>query len=442
MNRLFTLLIVLAMAGGIAAGWACHTWLGPADIRTAVDSFGLITDLFLRAIRMVIAPLVFATLVAGIAHMEDTASVGRIGVRALVWFVFSSLVSLAIGLVVVRLLEPGVGVAVPQNLLAAAPPSGTPAAEPLTVKSFLTHLVPTSIVDAMARNEILQIVVFAVLFGLGAASLPQRAPAVLALADQVSAVMLKVTGFVMKLAPLAIFAAMAGAVAAQGVEILWVFVKFIEGFYLALAILWAFMLAMAGLAWGAKGLGLLAAVREPVLLAFSTTSSEAAFPKLMERLEAFGVPPRIVSFVLPLAYSFNLTGSMMYLTFALVFIAQVFHVPLTLGQEVVMLLILMVSSKGVAGVPRSVMVVLAATLPYFHLPMAGVPLVLAVDHIMDMGRSSTNVLGNAVASLVVARWRFRATAGAGIVADSDPSAELAETESKISGLRRALVGEP
>jgi Na+/H+-dicarboxylate symporter len=227
---------------------------------------------------------------------------------------------------------------------------------------------------------------------------------VLALADQVSAVMLKVTGFVMKLAPLAIFAAMAGAVAAQGVEILWVFVKFIEGFYLALAILWAFMLAMAGLAWGAKGLGLLAAVREPVLLAFSTTSSEAAFPKLMERLEAFGVPPRIVSFVLPLAYSFNLTGSMMYLTFALVFIAQVFHIPLTLGQEVVMLLILMVSSKGVAGVPRSVMVVLAATLPYFHLPMAGVPLVLAVDHIMDMGRSSTNVFGNAVASVIVARW--------------------------------------
>ena len=311
--------------------------------------------------------------------------------------------SLGIGLLVVRLLQPGAGVAVPANLLAAAPPAG-PAAEPLTLKGFLAHLVPTSIVDAMARNEILQIVVFAVLFGMGVASLPQRAPAVLQLADQVSAVMLKVTGFVMKLAPIAIFAAMAGAVAAQGIEILWVFLKFIQDFYLALLILWAVMLAAAGLAWGAKGLGLLGAVREPVLIAFSTTSSEAAYPKLLERLEAFGAPPRIVSFVLPLAYSFNLTGSMMYLTFALVFIAQVFHVPLTLGQEVVMLLILMVSSKGVAGVPRSVMVVLAATLPYFHLPMAGVSLVLAVDHVMDMGRSSTNVFGNAVASLVVARW--------------------------------------
>lgn len=403
MNRLFTLLMVLAMAGGVAAGWACHLYLGPADTRTAVETFGVITDLFLRLIRMVIAPLVFATLVAGIAHMEDAASVGRVGVKALAWFILSSLVSLAIGLVVVRLLQPGVGVSVPANLLAAASPSG-PAVEPLTLKSFLAHLVPTSIVDSMAKNEILQIVIFAVLFGLGVASLPQRAPAVLQVADQVAAVMLKVTGFVMQTAPIAIFAAMAGAVAAQGIEILWVFLKFIQDFYLALLILWAVMLLAAGAAWGAKGLGLLAAVREPVLIAFSTTSSEAAYPKLLERLEAFGAPPRIVSFVLPLAYSFNLTGSMMYLTFALVFIAQVFHVPLTLGQEVVMLLILMVSSKGVAGVPRSVMVVLAATLPYFHLPMAGVTLVLAVDHVMDMGRSSTNVFGNAVASLVVARW--------------------------------------
>jgi Na+/H+-dicarboxylate symporter len=402
-NRLFGVLMILAMAGGVAAGWACHAWLGPADAKAAVETFGVITDLFLRLIRMVIAPLVLATLVAGIAHMENAAAVGRVGVKALVWFVLSSLVSLAIGLLVVRLLQPGVGVAVPANLLAAAPPAGL-AAEPLTLKGFLAHLVPTSIVDAMARNEILQIVVFAVLFGMGVASLPQRAPAVLQLADQVSAVMLKVTGFVMKLAPIAIFAAMAGAVAAQGIEILWVFLKFIQDFYLALLILWAVMLAAAGLAWGAKGLGLLGAVREPVLIAFSTTSSEAAYPKLLEQLEAFGAPPRIVSFVLPLAYSFNLTGSMMYLTFALVFIAQVFHVPLTLGQEVVMLLILMVSSKGVAGVPRSAMVVLAATLPYFHLPMAGVPLVLAVDHVMDMGRSSTNVFGNAVASLVVARW--------------------------------------
>jgi Na+/H+-dicarboxylate symporter len=400
MNRLFTALIVLAMVGGVAAGSACHAYLAPAELKTAVESFGLVTDLFLRLIRMVIAPLVFATLVAGIVHMEDAAAVGRVGVKALVWFVLSSLISLAIGLVMVRLLQPGVGVAIPANL--AAPTLGA-APEPLTLKVFLAHLVPTSIVDAMAKNEILQIVVFAVLFGLGASALPQRAPAVAALADQVGAVMLKVTGFVMQLAPLAVFAALAGAIAAQGLEILWTFLRFIEDFYLALAILWAVLLAAAALAWGLKGLGLLAAVREPVLVAFSTTSSEAAYPKLLERLEAFGVPPRIVSFVLPLGYSFNLTGSMMYLTFALVFIAEVFHVPLTLGQQIVMLLILMVSSKGVAGVPRSAMVVLAATLPFFHLPMAGIALVLAVDHVMDMGRSATNVLGNAVASVIVAR---------------------------------------
>jgi Na+/H+-dicarboxylate symporter len=434
-NRWFGVLMVLAMASGVAAGWACHAWLAPADARTAIETFGLITDLFLRLIRMVIAPLVLATLIAGVAHMDDAAAVGRVGVKALAWFVLSSLMSLAIGLFVVRLLQPGVGVSVPANLLAAAPPAGS-AVEPLTLKGFLAHLVPTSIVDAMARNEILQIVVFGVLFGLGVASLPQRAPAVLQLADQVSQVMLKVTGFVMTLAPIAIFAALAATVAAQGIDILWVFLKFIQDFYLALLILWAVMLGAAGLAWGAKGLGLLGAVREPVLIAFSTTSSEAAYPKLLERLEAFGAPPRIVSFILPLAYSFNLTGSMLYLTFALVFIAQVFHVPLTLGQEVVMLLILMVSSKGVAGVPRSGVVVLAATLPYFHLPMAGVPLVLAVDHLMDMGRSSTNVLGNAVASLVVARWE-----GGRKSELSSRSGSADQTTSASASRSRAVMGD-
>lgn len=403
MNRLFTLLIVLAMAGGVAAGWACHAYLSPADLKGAVADFGLVTTLFLRLIRMVIAPLVLATLIAGVAHMEDAAAVGRVGVKSLVWFVLSSLLSLSVGLVIVRMMQPGVGVDIPANLLAATPPAGQ-VSEPLTLETFLTHLVPTSIVDAMARNEILQIVVFAVLFGVAIAALPNRAPAVTQLADQVGQVMLKVTSFVMYLAPLAIFSALAGAVAAQGVDILWVFLKFIQDFYLALLILWGVLTLVAAVAWGAKGLGLLASVREPVLIAFATTSSEAAYPKLFERLEALGVPPRIVSFVLPLAYSFNLTGSMLYLTFALVFIAQVFHIPMTLGQQIVMLLILMVSSKGVAGVPRSSIVVLAATLPYFHLPLAGIPLVLAVDHIMDMGRSATNVFGNAVASLVVSRW--------------------------------------
>jgi Na+/H+-dicarboxylate symporter len=403
MNRLFTLLIVLGMVGGAAAGWACHAYLGPADLKTATVSFALVTKLFLNLIKMVIAPLVFATLVAGIGHMEDAAAVGRVGVKAVVLFVISSLLSLGIGLVMVRLLEPGVGVAIPANLLSASEPAAG-AAQPLTLEGFLTHLIPTSIADAMAKNEILQIVVFAVLFGLGASSLPGRAPAVMQLADQVGAVMLRVTGFVMKLAPLAIFAAMAGAIAEHGPEILGVFVRFIGDFYLALLVLWAVLALVAVLAWGVRGLGLLPAISEPVLLAFSTTSSEAAYPKLLERLEAFGVRKEIVSFVLPLAYSFNLTGSMLYLTFALVFIAQVFHVPMTLGQQVVMLLILMVSSKGVAGVPRAAFVVLSATLPFFHLPMAGAALVFAVDHVMDMGRTATNVFGNAVASVLVARW--------------------------------------
>jgi Na+/H+-dicarboxylate symporter len=402
MNRLFGLLIVLAMAGGVAAGWAIHEYLTAAQAAQAADGFNLVTNLFLRLIKMIIAPLVVSTLISGVAHMEDAASVGRIGAKTLAWFIFASLVSLTIGLVAVRLLQPGVGIDLSATV-ANAKAAGLPA-DALSLKTFLEHLVPSSIVDAMAKNEILQIVVFSVLFATAIVALPEGAPAVVQLVEQVAKVMLKLTGFVMRFAPFAIFSALAAMVAKQGIGVLWTYAHFVGGFYLALLVLWV-LLALAGVAAvGARGLGLIPAVREPVLLAFSTASSEAAYPKTLERLQAFGIPRRIVNFVLPLGYSFNLDGSMMYCTFAVMFIAQAYRIPLSLGQQITMLLILMVTSKGMAGVPRASLVVIAATLPFFHIPEAGLLLILAVDNLLDMGRSATNVIGNSVAAAVVARW--------------------------------------
>jgi Na+/H+-dicarboxylate symporter len=265
-------------------------------------------------------------------------------------------------------------------------------------------MVPTSIVQAMANNEILQIVVFAVLFGTAVAAVEDRAPAVMALAEQVARVMLKLTGYVMLTAPVAIFAALASTVATQGPRVLIGYAGFVGGFYLALLVLWLVMLGVAWLVVGRRSLALAAAARDPAILAFSTASSEAAYPRLLDGLERFGVAPRIASFVLPLGYSFNLDGTMMYCTFATLFVAQAYGVPLSLGQQVTMLLLLMVTSKGLAGVPRASVVVIAATLAFFHLPEAGLLLILAVDHLLDMGRSATNVVGNSLAATVVAKW--------------------------------------
>jgi Na+/H+-dicarboxylate symporter len=273
-----------------------------------------------------------------------------------------------------------------------------------TLKAFITHLVPASIIQAMADNEILQIVVFSIFVGTAVAAIDDRAPAVLALVEQIAAIMLRVTGYVMRTAPLAIFAALASTVATQGVAILATYAKFVGGFYLSLGLLWALLIAAVVLIAGRRALKLIAAIRSPALLAFSTASSEAAYPRTLEELQRWGVSRRVASFVLPLGYSFNLDGSMMYCTFATLFIAQVYGIQLSIGQQITMLLLLMVTSKGMAGVPRASLVVIAATLTYFRLPEAGLLLILAVDHLLDMGRSATNVVGNSVAAAVVARW--------------------------------------
>ncbi|HEX5379933.1 MAG TPA: dicarboxylate/amino acid:cation symporter [Phenylobacterium sp.] len=401
MNRLFTALIVSAMVLGVGVGWAVNQYLPAADAKTVADNLSIITDVFLRLIKMIIAPLVFSTLVAGIAHMEDAATIGRVGVKTMFWFISASIVSLTIGLLMVHWLQPGAGLALPDPGAGAS--AGVDMAH-FTLKEFVTHLVPKSIVEAMANNEILQIVVFSVFVGTAVAAIDDRAPAVMVLVDQIAQIMLKVTGYVMKTAPFAIFAALASTVATQGISIIGTYAKFVGGFYLSLGVLWGLLTVALVLAVGTRGLRLLAGIRQPALLAFSTASSEAAYPRTLEELQKWGVSRRVASFVLPLGYSFNLDGSMMYCTFATLFIAQAYGIHMTVAQQITMLALLMITSKGMAGVPRASLVVIAATLTYFKLPEAGLLLILAVDHLLDMGRSATNVVGNSVAAAVVARW--------------------------------------
>jgi Na+/H+-dicarboxylate symporter len=399
-RRRFTLLVVAAMAAGIATGWILHLVVrDAATLKSVADTLSILTDVFLRLIRMVIAPLVLSTLVVGVAHMEDRAAIGRVGARTLAWFVCASIVSLSLGLIMANLLQPG-------NAFSLHAPAGGASGAPggFNLHDFVTHLVPASIVEAMANNEILQIVVFAVFLGLAVGAVEDRAPAILALAEQTAQVMLKLTGLVMWFAPPAIFAALASTIATQGPEALIGYARFVGGYYLALLVLWALMAAVGFLAVGRRLPALAAAARDPAIIAFSTASSEAAYPRLLEGLERFGVSPRIASFVLPLGYSFNLDGAMMYCAFAILFIAQAYGIRLSAGQQITMLLLLMVTSKGIAGVPRASLVVVAAALPVFRLPEAGLLLVLAVDHLLDMGRSATNVIGNSLAAAVVARW--------------------------------------
>ena len=399
MNKL-TAAILISMLLGILVGHLVRS-LAPdaAMITSFTANITILTDIFLRLIKMIIAPLVFTTLTVGIAKMGDSKTVGRIGFKTLGWFMMASLFSLSLGLVMVTLLQPGVGLelTVPETTA----PTGI-AAGAITLKDFVTHAIPKSVVEAMANNEILQIVVFSLFFGLAAASLGERAKPVVKLLASTADIMLKVTGFVMMFAPLAVFAAIAAMVAKEGVGILSTYGTFMVQFYVSIGALWLGLIAMGAFFLRGRILHLLRMIREPALLAFSTASSEAAYPKTLERLEHFGCSKRIASFVLPMGYSFNLDGSMMYCTFATLFIAQAYGIELSFAQQITMLLLLMVTSKGMAGVPRASLVVIAATLSQFHIPEAGI-LLLGIDHFLDMGRSATNVLGNAIAASVVAQ---------------------------------------
>jgi Na+/H+-dicarboxylate symporter len=401
MPRRFTLYILAGMVLGLLAGGLCHANIhDPKGLADAAGYFSLLTDIFLRLIKMIIAPLVLTTLIGGIAKMGDASAVGRVGLKTLGWFLVATIVSLLIGMLMADALHPGSDL----HLSVGGPAGGSAAAGGLTLKDFLGHVFPTSVIDAMSKNEILQIVVFSIFAGLALGSLGAHAHGLLTVIEQGAALMLRITSYVMLFAPVAVFAAIAAAVTTQGLGVLLTYAAFVGSFYLSLLILWMLMLGATMLLLGRRGLMLFRAVREPLLLAFSTATSEAAYPLTLERLEEFGVSKRVASFVLPLGYSFNLTGSMAYCTFAVLFIAQAYGIELTLAQKLTMFLMLMVTSKGIAGVPRASIVVIAATLPIFHLPDAGVLLILAVDHFLDMGRTATNVLGNALAAGAVAKW--------------------------------------
>jgi len=401
-NNRLTLWILVAMVIGIAVGYAMHTGMEEAARKSVADNLKILTDIFLRLVKMIIAPLVFSTLVVGIAKLGDMKTVGRVGGRALLWFISASLVSLVLGMLLVNFLEPGVGLNLKADASAAAEFAGK--AQGFTIKTFIEHLFPKSVVEAMATNEVLQIVVFSIFFGVACASIGDYAMPVVRLLESVSHVILKMVGYVMNFAPLGVFGAIAAVIAIYGLDILRTYAFYIGQFYIGLAILWVILIGVGFIFLGHRMKELLRRIVQPVTIAFSTTSSEAVMPKLMEELERFGCKPKVVSFVLPLGYSFNLDGSMMYMTFASLFIAQVYGVHMPIGAQLTMLLTLMLTSKGIAGVPRASLVVVAATLGMFGIPIEGIALILPIDHFCDMGRSATNVVGNAIATSVVSKW--------------------------------------
>ena len=401
-NKLTTW-IMIAMVLGVVVGYACHTLAPDAKAAKEIaDYFSIITDVFLRLIKMIIAPLVLSTLVAGIATMGDTSAVGRIGFKALGWFITASLVSLMLGMLFVNLLQPGHAMNLPLPEVGAATNLKTSS---LNLKDFITHVFPKSVFDALAQNEILQILVFSIFFGFAIASFKGKVGRhLIEPIEDLVQVMLRVTDYVMRAAPFGVFAAVAAAITVQGIGVLFTYGKFIGGFYLGLLVLWVVLIGAGWLFLGGRVFTLLKLIREPTILAFSTASSEAAYPKTMEQMEKFGVPDKITGFVLPLGYSFNLDGSMMYQAFAALFIAQAYNIDMSFSQQLTMLLVLMITSKGIAGVPRASIVVVAATLPMFNLPEAGLLLIMGIDQFLDMGRTATNVIGNSIATAVVAKW--------------------------------------
>ncbi|MEP6785339.1 MAG: dicarboxylate/amino acid:cation symporter [Sphingomonadales bacterium] len=401
MAKRLTFYILIGLVAGIAIGAVMHATLSPDTIAEANKWFKMITDIFLRLIKMIVAPLVFATLVAGIVHMGDTASLGRVGAKTMTWFIGATLVSLVLGMILVNWLQPGVNSGL--DLSRAVGSSGIDAKH-VDMFTTITEMVPKSIFEAMANTTMLQIVIFSVFFGVAVSAVGEKAAPIVKGIDALVEVMLVVTNYVMRVSPLAVFAAMTKAVSVNGLEVLVTFGKFIGSFYLGLGFLWIALLFAGFLVLGPRIIELIRYIRDPIILAFSTASSEAAYPRTLEALDKFGVPNRISSFVLPLGYSFNLDGSMMYMTFASIFIAQLYGIDLTFGQEITMLLTLLLTSKGMAAVPRASLVVIAGTMAQFGLPEGGLVLILAVDQFLDMGRTGTNVVGNAVATAVVAKW--------------------------------------
>ena len=396
--------IVIAMLLGASLGVVIHNNYEPESAQNFSDKIKMLATVFIRLVQMIIAPLVFSTLVVGIAKLGDITAVGRIGGKAMAWFFSASFISLLIGMFWVNVLQPGVGIQLGNVDLTKAA-DVIDKTQGFSAQNFVEHIIPKSIFEAMATNEILQIVIFSIFFGLAAASIGKSVKPVISALDSFSHIILKMVNYVMKFAPIGVFGAIAGVFAIKNLnDLLITYTKFFASFMVGIATLWLVLLIVGYLFLGTRLKTLLQRIVSPLIIAFGTTSSEAVFPKLTEELERFGIKDKIVSFMLPLGYSFNLDGSMMYMTFASVFIAQVYGIVLDYPTQITMLFVLMLTSKGIAGVPRASLVVVAATCGMFKIPIEGIALILPIDHFCDMLRSATNVLGNALATSVVGKW--------------------------------------
>jgi Na+/H+-dicarboxylate symporter len=391
------------MFAGALLGYIVHIQASPAFIESFSKNIKLLTTVFIRMVQMIIAPLVFSTLVVGIAKLGDLKAVGRVGGKAMLWFIGASLISLLLGMVLVNFFQPGAGFsnAVLDKTEAGKLVSNT---QQFSLQLFVEHIVPRSVIEAMATNEILQLVIFSIFFGVAAASMGDKAKVIVKALDAVSHVILKMVGYVMNVAPLGVFGAIAAVIASKGLEVFVFYGKYMLYFLIGIATLWVIMLSVGYIILRKRLPELLRRIASPLIIAFSTTSSEAVFPKLTEELEKFGCKNKIVSFILPLGYSFNLDGSMMYMTFASLAIAQANNIHLDMGTQLTMLLVLMLTSKGIAGVPRASLVIVTATCAMFNIPPEGIALILPIDHFCDMFRTATNVLGNTLATTVVSKW--------------------------------------
>jgi Na+/H+-dicarboxylate symporter len=402
MDRKLTWYILGGMLLGVIVGQTLHMTVDAAVIKESIAPWlKLLSDIFLNLIKLLVAPLVLSTIVVGIAHMGDSSALGRIGVRAIAWFITASLISIGLGLIMVNLFQPGVGAPIPD---AAAAAKTVGEVKKLSAPEFILSIFPKNAFEAMATNNILQILVFSIFAGVALAAIGEKGAPLVRGADSLAEMMLQITGYVMRFAPVAVFGAIANVVAASGLEILKTYFELLVEFYASLVILWIILLSVGALFLRKRIWSLIRYIREPLMIAFSTASSEAALPKMFEQLDKFGVPRRISGFMLPLGYSFNLDGSMMYMSFATIFIAQAYGIDLSIGTQIVILLTLMISSKGIAAVPRASLVVITGTLAMFGLPVEGVAIILAIDQFLDMGRTATNVVGNAVATSVITKW--------------------------------------
>lgn len=402
MDRRLTWFILGGMFLGVIVGQMLHMSVDAVFIKESIAPWlKLLSDIFLNLIKLLVAPLVLSTIVVGIAHMGDSSALGRIGFRAIAWFITASLISIGLGLIMVNLFQPGVGAPIPD---AAAAAKAVGEVKHLSAPDFILSIFPKNAFEAMATNNILQILVFSIFAGVALSAIGKKGEALVRGADALAEMMLQITGYVMRYAPIAVFGAIANVVAASGLEILKTYVELLIEFYLSLVLLWIILLSVGAVFLRGRIWTLIRYIRQPLMIAFSTASSEAALPKMFEQLDRFGVPRRISGFMLPLGYSFNLDGSMMYMSFATIFIAQAYGIDLSIGTQIAILLTLMISSKGIAAVPRASLVVITGTLAMFGLPVEGVAIILAIDQFLDMGRTATNVVGNAVATSVITKW--------------------------------------